>query len=56
MELDGIGGNFLARASMHREGVIFPAWPVNHQVETEGLGMIAKAVGSSCQICAREQS
>jgi hypothetical protein len=46
MELDGIGGNFLARASLHRQGVIFPGFAVDHQLETEGLAQIARLSGA----------
>lgn len=37
MTLDGVGGcTTLVHADLHRQGAIFPAWPVDHQLETEG--------------------
>lgn len=37
MALDGVGGcTTLVKADLHRQGAIFPAWPVDHQLETEG--------------------
>ncbi|ORY73647.1 Anp1-domain-containing protein [Leucosporidium creatinivorum] len=46
MALDGVGGcTALVRASLHRKGAVFPAWPVDHQVETEGFAQLAKALG-----------
>ncbi|KAG0199154.1 Polynucleotide 5'-hydroxyl-kinase grc3 [Mortierella sp. GBA30] len=44
--LDGIGGTFtLIKASVHRAGVIFPATPIDHEIETEGLAKWAKREG-----------
>ncbi|KAI9597200.1 Anp1-domain-containing protein [Syncephalis fuscata] len=38
VELDGVGGTFLmVRADVHRAGANFPAFPVKHQLETEGF-------------------
>lgn len=46
MELDGVGGcATLVKADVHREGAVFPAWPVDHQLETEGFAQIAKRLG-----------
>ncbi|KAM0787312.1 hypothetical protein ACM66B_007086 [Microbotryomycetes sp. NB124-2] len=46
MRLDGVGGcTTLVRASVHRKGAVFPAWPVDHQIETEGFAQLAKALG-----------
>ncbi|KAL8278423.1 hypothetical protein RQP46_009113 [Phenoliferia psychrophenolica] len=46
MALDGVGGcTTLVKASLHRQGAIFPAWPVDHQLETEGFAQIAKRLG-----------
>ncbi|RCI06167.1 Golgi mannosyltransferase complex subunit [Rhizopus stolonifer] len=44
--LDGVGATFtLVKAHVHREGVIFPPFVFQHQVETEGLAKMAKAMG-----------
>ena len=43
-ELDNIGPNFLVRASLHRQGVMFPSWVAANRSETEGIARIAKAV------------
>lgn len=44
--LDGVGGcTTLVLASIHREGAIFPSWPVDHQIETEGFAQIVKRLG-----------
>lgn len=46
MLLDGVGGcATLVKAALHRAGAIFPAWPVEHQLETEGFAQIAKKLG-----------
>ena len=38
VKLDGVGGALiLIRASLHREGVVFPTFAFAHQIETEGL-------------------
>ncbi|PIA17132.1 hypothetical protein COEREDRAFT_80830 [Coemansia reversa NRRL 1564] len=44
--LDGIGGTFtLVKSYVHRSGVGFPTWLVEHQVETEGFAKLAKING-----------
>ncbi|SGZ35164.1 BQ5605_C064g12789 [Microbotryum silenes-dioicae] len=44
--LDGVGGcTALIIAGLHRKGAIFPAWPVDHQLETEGFAQLAKKFG-----------
>ncbi|KAM0754201.1 hypothetical protein T439DRAFT_346382 [Meredithblackwellia eburnea MCA 4105] len=46
MDLDGVGGcTTMVRADLHRQGAVFPAWPVDHQIETEGFAQIAKKLG-----------
>ncbi|KAK4053985.1 Golgi mannosyltransferase complex subunit [Microbotryomycetes sp. JL221] len=46
MQLDGVGGcTTLVKASVHRRGAVFPAWPVDHQIETEGFAQLTKALG-----------
>ncbi|KAH8921206.1 glycosyltransferase family 62 protein [Atractiella rhizophila] len=46
IDLDGVGGcTLLVKADMHRQGAIFPAWPVHSQLETEGFARIVKQLG-----------
>jgi hypothetical protein len=46
VSLDGVGATFiLVKAHVHREGAMFPAFPYQHQIETEGFAKIAKAMG-----------
>ena len=47
MQLDSVGGcTTLVRASLHRKGAVFPSWPVDHQLETEGFAQLAKELGA----------
>lgn len=59
VELDAVGGTMLLiRADLHRDGLIFPAVPYGREsgrcrleqgdLETEGLGLMAKDMGSQC--------
>ncbi|BGP42893.1 hypothetical protein JCM10449v2_006907 [Rhodotorula kratochvilovae] len=44
--LDGIGCTFaLVKAHVHREGVTFPTYVFENEVETEGLAKVAKRAG-----------
>ncbi|KAI8343059.1 Anp1-domain-containing protein [Chlamydoabsidia padenii] len=44
--LDAVGGTCtLVKAQVHRDGAIFPSFPFQHQVETEGMAKMAKALG-----------
>ncbi|KAM0750469.1 hypothetical protein T439DRAFT_314858 [Meredithblackwellia eburnea MCA 4105] len=44
--LDGIGCTFaLMKAHVHREGVMFPTYVFENQIETEGLAKMAKKAG-----------
>ncbi|KAF7729645.1 Golgi mannosyltransferase complex subunit [Apophysomyces ossiformis] len=44
--LDAVGGTCtLVKAKVHRDGVIFPPFPYHHQLETEGMAKMAKALG-----------
>lgn len=44
--LDAVGGTCtLVKAKVHRDGAIFPPFPFQHQVETEGLAKMAKSLG-----------
>ncbi|ORX43092.1 hypothetical protein DM01DRAFT_1296135 [Hesseltinella vesiculosa] len=46
--MDAVGGTCtLVRAQVHRDGAVFPTIPFRHQVETEGLAKMAKALGYS---------
>ena len=59
VELDAVGGTMLlVRADLHREGLIFPPYaygrlnprirPDTPELETEGLGMMARDMGYQC--------
>lgn len=46
VELQGIGGTcILIKAALHRRGIFFPPFVVNHELETEGLAQIALRMG-----------
>ncbi|KAF2765336.1 Anp1-domain-containing protein [Teratosphaeria nubilosa] len=48
MEIDGVGGvSILAKASVFRSGVHFPAFSFEKHAETEGFGKMAKRMGYS---------
>eukprot|EP00055_Hartaetosiga_balthica_P001751 m.138684 g.138684 ORF g.138684 m.138684 type:complete len:377 (+) comp16257_c0_seq1:34-1164(+) len=45
-ELDGVGGAvLLVNGEAHRRGLMFPMFPFKHQLETEGLGKMAREMG-----------
>jgi len=57
--LDTVGGTvLLIRADLHRDGLIFPAFPYGKEnpkirrdqdeLETEGLGIMARDMGQTC--------
>lgn len=47
MLLDGVGGvSTLVRADVHRFGAVFPSWPVDNEVETEGFGVLSRKLGA----------
>jgi hypothetical protein len=59
VELDAVGGAMLlVRADLHRDGLVFPAFPYGRrnprirsdggELETEGLGMMAHDMGHRC--------
>ena len=59
VELDAVGGTMLlVRADIHREGLVFPAFPYGQanpfardgrgELETEGLGLVAREMGYRC--------
>ncbi|KAF2278668.1 MNN9 protein [Westerdykella ornata] len=41
VKLDGVGGTFLVKAEVHRDGAMFPAFPFYHLIETEGFAKMA---------------
>jgi glycosyltransferase involved in cell wall biosynthesis len=49
VEVDGVGGTtLLVRASLHRQGLNFPAFALEGLIETEALALVARQMGSSC--------
>ena len=59
VRLDAVGGTMLlVRADLHRDGLIFPAFPYgrasrfarrnNPEMDTEGLGIMARDMGHQC--------
>jgi hypothetical protein len=59
VRLDSVGGTMLLiRADLHRDGLIFPPFPYGRghskarrhhfEIETEGLGLIARDLGHQC--------
>jgi GT2 family glycosyltransferase len=49
VELDGVGATcLLVKASIHREGVMFPSMPFKNTLETEGFCQQAKFSGYKC--------
>ena len=46
IELDAVGGTVLLfRAELHRQGLNFPAYPVEGFIETEALSKVARSLG-----------
>ncbi|KAI9359045.1 hypothetical protein BD770DRAFT_320384 [Pilaira anomala] len=46
--LDGIGATFtMVKATIHREGAVFPPFVYQHELNTEGFAKIVKAMGFS---------
>lgn len=44
--LDGVGGSFImVKSTVHRQGVIFPPFVYQHQIDTEGFAKMAKSMG-----------
>ncbi|MET9524767.1 glycosyltransferase [Streptomyces coeruleorubidus] len=49
VRVDSVGGTaLLVRADLHRDGLIFPSFPYQHLIETEGLAAMARDMGTSC--------
>ncbi|KAK6355910.1 Golgi mannosyltransferase complex subunit [Orbilia javanica] len=46
MLLDGVGGTaLLVKASIHRDGAMFPTFPFYHLIETEGFAKMVRRLG-----------
>jgi mannosyltransferase OCH1-like enzyme len=49
IRVDSVGGTtLLVRADLHRDGLIFPSFPYQHLIETEGLAAMARDMGTAC--------
>jgi glycosyltransferase involved in cell wall biosynthesis len=49
IRVDAVGGTaLLVRADLHREGLSFPPYSYKGYIETEGLAMMARDMGSEC--------
>lgn len=49
VRVDSVGGTaLLVRADLHRDGLIFPSFPYQHLIETEGLAAMARDMGTAC--------
>ena len=45
--LDGVGATcILLRADLHRQGLVFPPFPLENAIESEGLARMAQAMGA----------
>ncbi|MGX1135548.1 hypothetical protein RKD49_007738 [Streptomyces glaucescens] len=49
VRVDSVGGTaLLVRADLHRDGLVFPAFPYRQLIETEGLAAMARDMGTAC--------
>ncbi|QKV94833.1 glycosyltransferase [Streptomyces sp. NA02950] len=49
VRVDSVGAaGLLVRADLHRDGLVFPAVPYRHLIETEGLAAMARDLGTDC--------
>ncbi|MDX3229813.1 glycosyltransferase [Streptomyces sp. ME19-01-6] len=49
VRVDAVGGTaLLVHADLHRDGLVFPAVPHRHLIETEGLAALAQDMGVAC--------
>ncbi|MFJ8360060.1 glycosyltransferase [Streptomyces sp. NPDC093984] len=49
LRVDSVGGTvLLVRADLHRDGLIFPPFPYQYLIETEGLAAMARDMGTAC--------
>ncbi|MFE0451736.1 glycosyltransferase [Streptomyces sp. NPDC058914] len=49
IRVDSVGGTaLLVRADLHRDGLVFPSFPYQHLIETEGLAAMARDMGTAC--------
>jgi GT2 family glycosyltransferase len=47
--VDSVGGTvLLVRADLHRDGLVFPPFPYQYLIETEGLAAMARDMGTAC--------
>ena len=47
VRLDGVGGAaILVQGDLHRAGLVFPPFVLDHAVETEGMAKMAARMGS----------
>ena len=46
--LDGVGTTFtLVKATVHREGAVFPPFVYHHELDSEGFAKMVKSMGFS---------
>ena len=49
VRIDSVGGTMLlVRADLHREGLVFPATPINGLIETEAFALLVREAGYQC--------
>jgi mannosyltransferase OCH1-like enzyme/GT2 family glycosyltransferase len=49
VRVDSVGGTaLLVRADLHRDGLVFPSFPYQQLIETEGLAAMARDMGTAC--------
>jgi hypothetical protein len=49
LRVDSVGGTaLLVRADLHRDGLIFPSFPYQNLIETEGFAAMARDMGVAC--------
>ena len=49
LRVDSVGGTaLLIRADLHRDGLVFPSYPYQQLIETEGLAAMARDMGTAC--------
>ncbi|MGP4004582.1 glycosyltransferase [Streptomyces sp. 8N706] len=49
IRVDSVGGaTLLIRADLHRDGLMFPPFPYQRLIETEGMAALARDMGTAC--------
>jgi glycosyltransferase involved in cell wall biosynthesis len=49
IRVDSVGGTaLLVRADLHRDGLVFPTFPYQRLIETEGMAAMARDMGTAC--------